>query len=267
MLDWLYRLRCGNRGIKNLMRYVVIISAIIYALQFIGIYLYTFLYLDPQLVLHGQVWRLVTFLFLMPAGNIFFAAFVFYFYYIIGESLEQEWGTFVFTVYYFLGALVSIIISFATGMPITSAVHINLSLFLAFGYLYPNHTIYLFMIIPIKMKYISAVYWFFIAYSVITQPTLAGKLYALAGVVSFILFFCTDIIRRIKQRKFASKNKVRFQKKVQKASHLQVVRHRCEVCNRTELDDPDLEFRYCSKCSGYHEYCLDHINNHEHIVE
>ena len=42
-------------------------------------------------------------------------------------------------------------------------------------------------------------------------------------------------------------------------------RHKCTVCGRTDVTNPELEFRYCSKCKGYYCYCMDHINNHVHI--
>ena len=41
--------------------------------------------------------------------------------------------------------------------------------------------------------------------------------------------------------------------------------HRCTICGRTDVTDPQLEFRYCSRCKGYHCYCEDHISNHTHI--
>lgn len=260
MLHWLYRFS-NRRGIPHLMKYVVIISAVVYLLPLIGIDLTPLLYLDPALVLKGQIWRLFTFVFLFPAGNLFFAVFAFYFYYLIGETLEQQWGDFVFTVYYVLGVLFSILVSFITHSPIVSTLHINLSLFLAFGYLYPDFSVLLFMIIPVKIKYIAGVYGILILLDVIRQP-LSGKLLALTGVFSFLLFFGKEwLTRRQTHHSFQKK------KKAKKVRHLVEVRHRCEVCNRTELDDPHLEFRFCSRCNGYHEYCTDHIANHEHKTQ
>ncbi|MBR4098714.1 MAG: hypothetical protein IKK44_01845, partial [Clostridium sp.] len=41
--------------------------------------------------------------------------------------------------------------------------------------------------------------------------------------------------------------------------------HKCTVCGVTDADDPDMEFRYCSKCNGYYCYCMNHINDHVHV--
>ena len=52
-----------------------------------------------------------------------------------------------------------------------------------------------------------------------------------------------------------------------KDSPVRTARHKCAVCGRTELDAPDLEFRYCSKCAGDHEYCSEHLYTHTHVTE
>ena len=59
-------------------------------------------------------------------------------------------------------------------------------------------------------------------------------------------------------------------KRVQKQAQKQAkatggYRHKCAVCGITDADDPNMEFRYCSKCDGYYCYCMNHINNHVHI--
>ncbi len=268
MIHYLYRIQYKHKGIPDLMRYVVIGSAIVYLLGFLGVRTVDLLHLNPQAVLGGQVWRLVSFLFLLPVGSILFAAFAFYFYYLVGQSLEREWGSFVFTVYYFCNVLFTVLISLASGTAVTSAASINLSLFLAFGYLFPDFTILLFMVIPIKMKYLAVFYGVYTLYQAIVLPGWGQKLIALVGVLTFVLFFYQELWQWIKNRSTIQKNRRNFrQKRGGTTDHLRVIRHQCEVCKRTELDDPNLEFRYCSGCDGYHEYCLEHLNNHVHIKD
>ena len=44
-----------------------------------------------------------------------------------------------------------------------------------------------------------------------------------------------------------------------------ITKHKCAICGRTEKDDPNLEFRFCSKCNGNYEYCQDHLFTHQHV--
>ncbi len=250
------------------MRYVVIVSVIVYLLGFLGIRTIDLLCLLPSQVLNGQVWRLLSFIFLMPVGNILFAAFVFYFYYVVGEALERELGSFIFTLYYACNVIITIVISLISGVPVVTAAPINLSLFLAFGYLFPDYTILLFMIIPIKMKYLAVFYGIYAVYEAVVLPGWGAKLMALVGVMTFVLFFYEELFQWMKNRSAVRKNRQNFQQKRNVSrDRLQVIRHQCEVCKRTELDDPNLEFRYCSGCDGYHEYCIEHLGNHVHVKD
>ena len=66
-----------------------------------------------------------------------------------------------------------------------------------------------------------------------------------------------------------AKRKRQYRQQVNRARQNQTyqngARHKCAVCGRTELDDPNLTFRYCSKCSGNKEYCQDHLFTHKHM--
>ncbi len=260
MINWLYRYKYTKRGIDNLMKYIVIISAVVYALKFVGINLDYFLYFDADKILSGQVWRLITFVFITPNASIVFAAFVFYFYYIIGLTLENTWGSFVFTVYYLTTVLICALIGLMTGGTIVNSYYVNLAMFLAYGFSFPDNQVMLFMIIPIKMKYLAWIYVAFEALWIITGTTLSQRLAPLCGLLSFVLFFYKDLLSYVKAPTVRRKPKVN--RNVKKAN-LKAI-HKCEVCGRTENDDPDLQFRFCSRCHGYHEYCMEHLYTHEH---
>ncbi len=250
------------------MKYVVIGSVITYLLGYLGVRIIDLLCLLPSKVLNGQVWRLLSFIFLMPVGNILFAAFAFYFYYVVGRALENELGSLIFTCYYACNIILTIVISLVSGVPVFTATPIHMSLFLAFGYLFPDFTIFLFMIIPIKMKYLAMFYGIYTVYQGIMLPGWGAKLLSLVGLITFILFFYEELFQWMKNRSTMQKNRQSFRQKRNGArDQLRVIRHQCEVCKRTELDDPNLEFRYCSGCDGYHEYCMEHLGNHIHIKD
>lgn len=265
-----------NFGIRNLMLFIVIGNAAVYIFSMMdttGDFL-RYLYLSPYLILRGQIWRLVTFVLVPENTNLLFLAVFLYFYYFIGSSLENQWGTGKFTVYYIFGMLLTIIYSFIASL-ITGfnqlfyigASYINLSMFFAFATLFPDNRVLLFFIIPIKIKWLAYLNAAYFVVSMIGGRTLLP----LIALLNYLLF-CGDILlsslKTIKYR--SSKNVVNFQKAARqyRAQQAQApYRRRCEVCGKTDTEFPDLEFRYCSRCEGYHCYCAEHINNHIHFKE
>jgi membrane associated rhomboid family serine protease len=232
----------------------------------------------PDLIIRGQVWRLVTWVF-YPAsgGNIIFTAIALYFYFFIGSTLEREWGTPKFTIYYILGVLFNIIYGFAiylfTGynLPITPS-YLNLSLFFAFAVLYPDQRVLLFFIIPVKIKWLALLDAAFFVVSMIMS--LAARQYVaaflpLVAVLNFLVFFSSDLISLLKPYKSrVSRQTIDFKKAARQHRQEEAsrpYRHKCAVCGKTDTDNPTLEFRYCSRCNGYHCFCSEHINNHIHF--
>lgn len=254
--------KIGKYAIRNLMLYIVISNAIVFVFTQVNpIYLSKFI-LDPRLVMKGEVWRLITFIMIPPTDSPIFVFLILYFYYMVGGTLEHQWGSFKFNAYYFIGMLGTIIAAFILGEPMIGA-YINLSLFFAFATLYPDFQVLIFFIIPVKIKYLAYLSWAGVAITIYSAP-LNSKIAVIVAIINYLLFFGRDII---KNRKRATKA---FYRKKQYTSKMNVAKdnfHKCEVCGRTEEDDGNLEFRYCSKCDGYHEYCSDHLFNHEHIKE
>lgn len=217
--------------------------------------------LIPQLVLRGEVWRLITFIFIPPTFSLLWALFVFYFYYLVGTSLESEWGSFKFNVYYLVGIVGTALSAFISGQGVT-AFYLNLSLFLAFAYIFPNFEVLLFFIIPVKVKYLAWLNAAFLGFTFLTGP-LSVKLSVAAALLNFVLFFGKDIIQTVRLRGGSLHRMRKFHAKMpQKDTY-----HRCTVCGMTERDDEDMEFRFCSKCEGSYEYCMPHLKDHEHIVK
>lgn len=263
-------------GIPNLMRWIVIANVLVYVLATIdknGTFL-AYLRFSPALILQGQVWRLVTFLFIPIFGNLFFTAISLYFYYFVGATLEREWGTAKFTLFYLMGVLFNVVAGMLGGvltgsdMAAMSAQYLNLSMFFAFASLYPDMQVLLFFVLPIKIKWLA---WFDAAYFVLQIVRISPAIYKLLPIIAllnYFLFFGDQLIGFIRggrNRYARSRKAVHFRSAARAAKENKGYLHKCAVCGKTDTEYPDLEFRYCSKCNGYYCYCKEHINNHVHI--
>lgn len=277
--------KLGRFAIPNLMFYIIILYAVGFVLDLFApeVY-YNWLALDAGAILRGQVWRIITFIIKPPETSLLFVIFTLYLYYMIGTELEHVWGTFRFNLYYFTGVLLHVIAVFVVyaftelSLPMDTY-YLNMSLFFAFAAIFPNQRLYLFGIIPIKMKYLAwldgayFVYAIYLAIRYGSQPVvgayyIAAALAAVVSILNFLLFFlATRNYHKVSPKQM--KRRREYHKAVNEAKQTRTdangARHRCAVCGRTELDDPNLEFRYCSKCNGNYEYCQDHLFTHEHI--
>ena len=145
---------------KNLMLVIVIGTAAVWFLDYIvsiraGRTIVGWLYFDLDKILQGEVWRIITFVFVPEASNPLLLALSLYFYWLIGNSLQNTWGAFRFDAYYLCGVLGAIIGGCITG--IATNTYLNLSLFLAFAILYPDFKVYVFFFLPIKMKWLAII--------------------------------------------------------------------------------------------------------------
>jgi hypothetical protein len=154
--------------------------------------------------------------------------------------------------------IVTTLAAFIIGHGVT-ALYLNFSLFLAFAYIYPDFEILLFFIVPVKVKYLAWLNWFFIAFTVLTAQV-ADKVAAVVSVSNYFLFFGKDIFAYTRNKSFAYRRRRDFKGLPQKSTI-----HKCTLCEMTERDDPRMEFRYCSTCEGDYEYCMKHLKAHEHV--
>ena len=264
-------------GIPGLMRYIVGANAVIYLLSlFARGGSLNFLCMDPASVLRGELWRIVTYVLLPTNGGIFLVISLF-FYYWLGESLERLWGSTKFTVYYVSGTLLTALASLlaylidGTSVPIYGAVYVNTALFLAFALNYPDAMVNIYFIIPVKMKWLAALEGILYALSVVTA--IAARMWGQAlmpivALLNLFVFFSPDFRRRAETvRSHHRREAVQFRRAVKEQQRQKGYHHKCSVCGRTDTDYPDLQFRYCSKCAGYHCFCEDHIFNHTHFTE
>lgn len=260
----------GRYAIKNLSMYLIIlyvagavISILGNEMDFYG----TFLALNPYMILHGQVWRLFSFLIATPSTNLIFLIFVLLCYYSICKELEYLWGDFRFNLYILTGVLGTIlaafILYFVTGSPYISmdTYYINLSLFLAYAASFPEARFYIYGIIPVKAKWLGILDGVYLA-ACFLLGDMVTKTMIVVSLMNFLLFFFgTRNYHKYSPKQARRRNN--YIKEVRTSTN--ATRHRCHVCGRTELDDPNLEFRYCSKCEGNYEYCSDHLYTHIHV--
>ncbi len=260
-----------NFGIPNLMRYIVIANVVFWLLGAVNPVLMSYLLFNPALILRGQVWRLVSFVFFPPSTGIL-AFIAFYFYYWIGSTLENQWGTGQFTIYFFSGVILTILYGFVmyfiTGRAVSlSSTYIYLSMFFSFAALFPDMQVLFLFFIPVKMKYLALVNAAFFLISVLTTA-FPENLLPVVAVLNFLIF-CGGELRSLLPRK-QSRRTINFKResaRIRREQQDRLYTHKCAVCGRTDADYPNLEFRYCSRCAGYHCFCSEHINNHIHFTE
>lgn len=277
-------------GIRNLMLYIVIANVIVwlFGLMDTSGTLSRALAFSPYHILQGQVWRIFTFA-LMPHTSGYLAIIAFYFYYFIGRTIEGEWGSGKFTIYFLTGLVLTVVYGFAVYLlqsaglgesekEIVSwiiasqvgAYYIYLSMFFTFATLYPEMQVLLFFIIPIKMKWLGLLDLALFIYAVASTP-FPYDLLPVVAVLNYLLFCggaLWDLLRPSRLRQHS--RTIEFRSAVRRSEQMNAQRpytHKCEVCGRTDADHPELDFRYCSRCQGYHCFCMDHINNHRHFTE
>ena len=274
--------KIGKYAIPNLMIYLIAAYCIGFVIYTVNPNFMLMLTLSPYHILHGQVWRLITWILMPTDTRVFSLLIMALLYYQLGSALERSWGTFRFNVYIFGGMLFTVIgafilygiyaasgtgnletISLISSLTFTTN-YINLTIFLAFAVMYPEMQILLFFIIPVKMKWMAVVYAVLIAINLILTSW-GGRIAIIMSILNFLIFFLsTRNYRRVSPKEIHRKQVFKAQMREPRKGSM-VTKHKCAVCGRTEKDDPTLEFRFCSKCDGNYEYCQDHLFTHEHI--
>ena len=262
-----------NFGVPNLMLYIVIGNAVVFLLSLMdrsGTLSYYLLF-SADRVLRGELWRLITFVFVPTSSSILGMVLILYFEFFIGRLLEQAWGKGKFTVYYLLGmiftVLYALIARLISGYDVqANAAYINLSMFFVFATLWPENRVLLFFVIPIKVTWLA----YAEAALFLVNMILGGTLLPLIAILNYFLFCGDELISRIQpwfRRVFGRGAEYRrAAKQARRDANALPYTYKCAVCGRTDAEHPELEFRYCSRCVGYHCFCEDHINSHMHFT-
>ena len=280
----------GKYAIQNLSLVLIICYGVGYIFQWTYPSMLSYLYLNPyEIVFHGQVWRLFTWLIVPPSSFDIFTLLMLYFYYSLGTTLERTWGTYRYNVYIFSGVLFTILGAFLlfayTAMfknssataatlwvlwgdfggyslaALFSTFYVNMSIFLAFASTYPNMQVLMFFLIPVKIKILGIIYGALLVFQFF-NGSIAHKIVIAASLMNFIVFFIGSR-GKIHMSPRQAKRRQEFRREVKKT--VRSTRHKCAICGRTEETNPELQFRFCSKCDGNYEYCEEHIFTHTHV--
>jgi hypothetical protein len=264
LLDKLERI-FGRFAIPNLSLYLVIGQVFVLLSAMLGLLDLNHFVLWPELVRMGQWWRLITMIFMPPPPGMFgyiFVAFAWYIFYLMGGALEGYWGEFRFNLFLFVGYLLTVGVAFLTPMAPVSNLFIASSVFFAFAWLNPDFELSILLILPVKVKWLALLAWLANAYYFATGSW-PLRLQILASVGNFLLFFSSDIVLTMRHRR---RTMVTQARRIAKENAPLEARHRCRVCGKTDLTNPEMDFRYCSKCADDECYCPEHIFNHQHVV-
>lgn len=271
-----------DKGIPNLMLYVVLGTALVYVMNMIdqSYTLYYILCFNREAILAGQIWRLITFPLTYMTNGLLSMVIGLFCYYSLGRAMENIWGTLRFNLFYFTGVILMDIYCMIFGGQ-ANAYYLNMGLFLAYATLYPNAHFLLFYIIPIR-AWVFALLDLVLIFLGVFFGSFPTNLFPVVALANYFLFFGKDVLNVI-PTSWRTNSKRLFRKVSKKpsakpipfptagsyeATHTTVkapYNHRCSVCGRTDISDPHLEFRYCSRCNGYYCYCEEHISNHVHI--
>ena len=282
----------GKYAISNLSLYLILGYVLGYVIQLINPVIMDFFTLNPYLILHGQIWRLVTWIIIPPSSNPdLLTIIMLFFYYSIGTNLERTWGTFYYNVYLFMGMIFTILGSFLImgisyvplfGLSQTmdfygttqyfiyvarnfSTYFVNMSIFLGFAATFPEVQVLLMFIIPIKVKWMGIAYVILLLVQFL-QNGIIGKIVIGASLLNVVIFFLmTRSNLRMRMSPRQVKRRHDYNREVKRAKPMSVAKHKCAVCGKNSEDNPDTEFRFCSKCNGNYEYCQDHLFTHTHV--
>jgi len=244
-------------AVSNVTLYLIIGQVLFFLFAMSGRFVLERVVLIPYRVTMGEWWRLITFLFIPPLTNPIFAFFAWYLFYLMGSALEGHWGAFRYNLFLLIGYIVTVAVSFLMPLYPATNLFIGGSVFLAFAFLFPDFQLYIFFIIPIKIKWLAFITWIGYAYELLVGSW-SVRLLVLASITNFFLFFGRDIFWRMKT------GSRRMSVQVQGYSSRKEPFHKCTICGITDLSHPQMEFRYCSECGGL-GYCKDHIMDHEHV--
>ena len=271
----------GKFAIPNLTVILIVGFVLGYIIQIVQPDALYLINLNPEMIMKGQVYRLLTWVIMPPDGVSIFIIITLMFYYSIGKTLEMSWGDFRYTLYILsgivftdlgvvgtylvmrLGGQAELASFFAQSSDI-STYYLCMSMFLAYAFMFPDRQVLMSFIIPIRVKWLGYLDIVYLIYAVLVYGMMgyyAGMVTVITSVLNFILFY---FLMRSKSRVSMAhrKRKRTYRQQVRQSQIL--TRHKCAICGQTEEDDPDLEFRYCSRCKGNYEYCQKHLFTHPH---
>lgn len=208
-----------------------------------------FLDLNPTRVMHGEVWRLITHVFIPGNFSLIWALIGTMFMMWVGRGLDSAWGAFRVNLYVYGWMFVVTLGALLFGWP-APGLFLYQTLLFAFATLFPNEEIYFYFILPIKMKWVALLSAGMTAFLVMRDP--AMLLPVLACHLNYLVAFGPGFVsERAKQARVVARRS-RFESAQLPGD---AFFHQCSVCKKTEIDNPQLDFRVldsgdeiCSEC-------------------
>lgn len=212
------------------------------------------LVLSWSLVAQGEWWRLASFVLVPPDAHPIFIAFALYILYMLGSALEQEWGILRLNLFLLTGWILTVFAALLVPPAQVTNLFIAGSVFLAFAYLNPNYVFYIFLILPVKVKWLALITWLYFGYICVVGDAV-DRLLVLAATGNFLLFFAARIARDVRSGKRQMDGQLLRRAQARDAATAGP-RHRCAVCAKNSETHPHEDFRYRAdgKC-----YCEEHL--------
>lgn len=235
-------------GTPGVLKAVVLLNALTFVLVNVDPAYAGALALIPEKVAQGEIWRLVTYIFIPQTSSWFWIFFLLLFMWFLAGALEELWGSLKLNVFYLVGMLGCTVAAFFFG-GVSSNTFLNLSLFFAFATVAPDYEIFLFFLLRVKIKYLAWVFAGLLALQFALLPV-SAKMALAASLANYLLFFGPAFAGDFLARR---RNTARLRKfRAEDAPTL----HRCARCACTEVSHPDLEFRVAADGE---EYCAEHL--------
>ncbi len=232
-------------AIPGLIRYVVLVNALVFLLHLMAPGYESMLTLNREAILHGELWRLVTWIFIPETMRPFWVFFALLFLWFLGEGLEESIGAFRTTLFYCSGMIGCTIVALIFG-GYGANTFLNLSLLYAFATIHPEYKVLFLFIIPMRIGWLALLSGILTAISALAQSR-AVQAALIVTLFNYLLYFWPLLIAKWKNKASSLPRKETLPKEAL---------HHCNTCHRTEQTNPDLHFRVAADGQ---EYCLEHL--------
>jgi hypothetical protein len=250
--------KLGWMSFPGMLRYYALFHVMVFLLQFVNQDIGTVLEFDRAKILEGEVWRVVTFLvadsgFKGPGGfAMLFLFFMVMIAFMMSDALEGAWGVFRTSLFHYAAFVGLLAANFLYGEPMPgSGLFVYTSAFFAFATLFPRHEFLMFLIIPMQVRWLAIVLGGFMLIGALAQPLYLG--YLVLAFANYLLWAGIPAMRGRARVVEAAGRRKKFEKAKRNGEE---AFHRCAECGRTEISNPELEFRMA--VDGM-EYCGDHL--------
>ena len=252
----------GNWALDGLMKYVAMLMLTVFILNKAGLLSYETLTLYGPLVKSGQLWRVITFLLIPVSTSPIFLIFELMILIMCADGIEAVLGSFKFTLYYLFGALMMVIAALIDHNIQFTSYHMYLSLFFGYASLHPNQELLFMFIIPIKIKYLAFLSGIVVLVNIIFADWYS-RIASILAFANYLIFFAIPALNGFKHQQKQNARRQAFEKA---ATPERAYRHKCAVCGKTDVSNPELSFRYCT-CSACGEngvaFCTEHLAEHK----